>query len=211
MKKTNILSSFMATVMMLAAFISFTSCGEEDLMTIGNQTPNPGNNTKPEMYVYSVTQTGCEATGIEWKSSENVTLTRAYADADQEGYASATVSHKYSVEVEYRDKNGVNGAEYKEMSQNYQTSLMARLYGLTNPTVFESLEVLEASKGEVTEAGDGQNYELFAINFGGSKQVVLKQSVAMSTSSLSFEGKNMTDLCSAVFSTPEYVSKSYKE
>jgi len=209
----------MATVMMLAAVLSvitFTSCGEEDLMTMGNnqpENPTPGGNNDPQpsMYVYSVTKTGCEATNIEWKSSENVNLSRAYADSDMEGYASATISHKYSVEIEYRDKNGINGAEFKEKSQNYTTSLMARLYGLNNAMVFESLEALETAKGEVAKADDGENYELYTINFGGSKQVVLKQSASMSTSSLSFEGKTMTDLCSAIFSTPEFVEKQIQK
>ena len=209
----------MATVMMLTAVLSvitFTSCGEEDLMTMGNnqpENPTPGGNNdpKPEMYVYGVTKTGCTATSIEWKSSENVSLSRAYADSDMEGYASATISHKYSVEIEYRDKNGINANEYKEVSKSYTTSLMARLYGLNNAMVFESLEALETATATVAKASDEQNYELYTINFGGSKQVVLKQSAVMSTSSLSFEGKNMTDLCSAVFSTPEYVSKTYEE
>ena len=111
----------MAIAMTLTAMvmlsISFTACGEEDLMTLGEPvTPTPGGDSKPEMYVYNVQNTGCEATSIEWKSSDNVTLsTRAYADADQEGYASATVSHKYSVEIEYRDKNVINAKE-KESS-----------------------------------------------------------------------------------------------
>lgn len=218
MKKNSFMRSFVAIAMTLTAIVSsftFSSCGEEDLMTLGNETPvnpNPGNdNPKPEMYVYSVNKTGCTSTGIEWKSSENVTLSRAYADSDMEGYASATVAHKYSVEIEYRDKNGVNGNEYKEVSQNYTTSLMARLYGLSSPMVFESVDALEATNGTVAKADDGENYELYTINFGGSKQVVIKQSASMSTSSLSFEGKTMTDLCSAVFSTPEYDSKSYEK
>ena len=217
MKKKN-LRSFMAIAMTLAAFvlsaITFTACGDEaDFLIEKPTTPTPGGNNdpKPEMYVYSVTKTGCEATNIEWKSSENVTLSRAYADSDMEGYASATISHKYSVEIEYRDKNGINGAEFKEMSQNYTTSLMARLYGLNSPMVFESLEALETAKGNVAKADDAENYELYTLSFGGSKQVVLKQSAEMSTFSLSFEGKNMTDLCSAVFSTPEYDSKSYEK
>lgn len=217
MKKKN-LRSFMAIAMTLAAFvlsaISFTSCGDEaDFLVEKPVTPTPGGNDdpKPEMYVYSVTKTGCEATNIEWKSSENVTLSRAYADNEMEGYASATVAHKYSVEVEYRDKNGINANEYKERSQNYTTSLMARLYGLNNAMVFESLEALETAKGNVAKADDAENYELYTLSFGGSKQVVLKQSAEMSNTSLSFEGKTMTDLCSAVFSTPEYDSKSYEK
>lgn len=208
----------MAIAMTLAAFvlsaISFTSCGDEaDFLVEKPVTPTPGGNDdpKPEMYVYSVTKTGCEATNIEWKSSENVTLSRAYADNEMEGYASATVAHKYSVEVEYRDKNGINANEYKERSQNYTTSLMARLYGLNNAMVFESLEALETAKGNVAKADDAENYELYTLSFGGSKQVVLKQSAEMSNTSLSFEGKTMTDLCSAVFSTPEYDSKSYEK
>ena len=216
MKKNEILRSFMAIAMTLTAMvlsISFSSCGDEaDFLVEKPVTPTPGgNDPQPSMYVYGVTKTGCTATNIEWKSSENISLSRAYADNEMEGYASATISHKYSVEVEYRDKNGVNGNEYKEMSQNYTTSLMARLYGLSNSMVFENLEAMEDAKGEVAKASDEQNYELYTINFGGSKHVVLKQSATMSTSSLSFEGKSMTDLCSAVFSTPEYVSKSYKE
>ena len=173
----------MAIAMTLAAFvlsaISFTSCGDEaDFLVEKPVTPTPGGNDdpKPEMYVYSVTKTGCEATNIEWKSSENVTLSRAYADNEMEGYASATVAHKYSVEVEYRDKNGINANEYKERSQNYTTSLMARLYGLNNAMVFESLEALETAKGNVAKADDAENYELYTLSFGGSKQVVLKQS-----------------------------------
>ena len=211
----------MAIAMTLAAMFvlsfSFSSCGEEDLMTAGggstpvNPTPGGNDNPKPEMYVYGVTKTGCTATNIEWRSSENISLSRAYADNEMEGYASATISHKYSVEIEYRDKNGINGAEFKEMSQNYTTSLMARLYGLNSPMVFESLEALETAKGNIAKASDENNYELYTLSFGGSKQVVLKQSAEMSTTSLSFEGKNMTDLCSAMFSSPEFVEKQIQK
>lgn len=220
MRKNSFLSNFVAMAMMLVVCvlsgISFTACGERDLL--GNEMPdypNPtpgGDDKKPEMYVYGVTKTGCEVTNVEWKSSENVTLsTRAYSDEEMDGYANAVVSHKYSAEVEYRDKNNINNPEYKEMSQSYTSSLMARLYGLTNAMVFDSVEALEAAVGKVEKYEDNQNYELYTINFGGSKQVVMKHSATMSTTSLSFEGVSKTDLCDAVFSAPQYDSKSYTQ
>ncbi len=219
MKKENILRSFIANAMALVAVfvlsLSFTACGDEDDFLTTTGTEVPGGNDKPSdpsWKVVAVDGTDCTVTGIEWKASENVSLSsRAYADADMEGFANAVVSHKYTAEIEYADANKTQGNMFKSESKSYTSSLMARLYGLKSAMVFDSVEALENANGKVEKASDEQGYELYTINFGGSRQIVVKSSTTLSTSSLAFEGVSKTDLCFASFAAPEFDSKTYSK
>lgn len=219
MRKNETLRSFITSVMALVAVFvlsfTFASCGDEDdfLTTTGTEVPG-GNDkpTDPSWKVVAVDGIECTVTGIEWKSSENVSLSsRAYADSDMEGYANAVVSHKYTAEIEYADANKTQGNMFKSESKSYTSSLMARLFGLKSAMVFDSVEALDAATGEVKKISDEQGYELYTINFGGSRQVVVKSSTTLSTSSLSFEGVSKSDLCFASFGAPVYDSKSYSK
>lgn len=112
MRQISFSKVFMTIVMILTAVcvsFSFTSCGEKDYLIDPNPTPKPDPDPiNPEWYVYDVFKSDCKATSIDWKSSKNVTLTkstRAFSDEEQEGYAQASVSHSYTADIEYRDKN----------------------------------------------------------------------------------------------------------
>ncbi len=214
--KTNLFSKvFMAIAMILTAMcvsFSFTSCGETDYLIDPNPTPNPDPDPiNPEWYVYNVFKSDCKATGIAWKSSENVTLTkstlRSYSDEEQEGYAHASVSHTYTADIEYRDKNDEDKQKHDQKSQSYTTDLFTRLYGLSKNMVFASVDEMDNTTGTLEFAQNTTNGKLYTLSFGGSRQVVLKATANTSVESLSFEGKTVSDLCSADWSEPEYVGK----
>lgn len=223
--RTSIFSKvFMAIVMSLAAMcfsVSFTSCGEKDYLTELDKpdkpedpdTPKP---VDPEWYAAEVFQVDCQATGISWKSSENVVLTKStlrssYSDEEQEGYAQASVSHSYTADIEYRDKNGNEDAKHTQSTQKYNTDLFVRLYGLSKYMVFTSVDEMEAATGSITFLQNVTGGKLYSLSFGGSRQVILKATANLSVESLTFEGKTMTDLCSAEWSEPEFVSATPKQ
>jgi lipoprotein len=215
--KTNLFSKvFMAIAMILTVLVvsfSFTSCGDEwdELEKPVNPTPEPTPDpVDPEWYVYDVFQVDCKATNIDWKSSKNVTLTkstRAFSDEEQEGYAQASVSHSYTADIEYRDKNDENEQKHEQKSQSYTTDLFTRLYGLSKNMVFASVDEMSQAAGTLEFAQNTTNGKLYTLSFGGSRQVVLKATANTSVESLSFEGKTVSDLCSADWSDPEYVGK----
>lgn len=219
MRQNSFSKVFMTIVMILTAFVmtvSFTSCGEKDYLTEldkpVNPTPDPTPDpVDPEWYVAEVFQVDCQATGISWKSSENVTLTkstlRSYSDEEQEGYAQASVSHSYTADIEYRDKNGNEEPKHQQSTQKYNTDLFVRLYGLSKYMVFASQDELEAATGSVAFLQNVTGGKLYSLSFGGSRQVVLKATATLSVESLSFEGKTVTDLCSAEWTEPEFVGK----
>ena len=137
MRQISFSKVFMTIVMILTAMcvsFSFTSCGEKDYLIDPDPAPKPDPDPiNPEWYVYDVFKSDCKATGIDWKSSENVTLTkstRAFSDEEQEGYAQASVSHSYTADIEYRDKNDKDKQKHDQKSQSYTTDLFTRLYGL---------------------------------------------------------------------------------
>ncbi len=208
----------MAIVMTFAAMtlsFSLTSCGEKDFLVDGTDNPNnPDNPDDPEQpvdpswYVYGVSRLDCQSTGINWKSSENVSLTKAYEDEKQEGYAQAVVSHVYTADIEYRDKNNESEYKHSQETAEYATNLFTRLYGLSNVMAFSSYDELEQATGTITFAQNVTGGKLYTLSFGGSRQVVLKATANTSVSSLSFGGKTVTDLCSATWSEPEYVGKT---
>lgn len=204
----------MTIVMILTAVcvsFSFTSCGEKDYLIDPNPTPKPDPDPiNPEWYVYDVFKSDCKATSIDWKSSKNVTLTkstRAFSDEEQEGYAQASVSHSYTADIEYRDKNDKDKQKHDQKSQSYTTDLFTRLYGLSKNMVFASVDEMDNATGTLEFAQNTTNGKLYTLSFGGSRQVVLKATANTSVESLSFEGKTVSDLCSADWSEPEYVGK----
>lgn len=218
--RTNSFSKvFMAIAMILAVFavsFSFTSCGEKDYLIEGEKpdtpdTPDTPDPVNPEWYVYDVFQVNCQATGISWKSSQNITLTkstlRSYSDEEQEGYAQASVNHSYTADIEYRDKNDEENQKHSQKSQTYTSDLFVLLYGLSKNMVFASEKEMNDATGSLAFAQDVNNGKLYTLSFGGSRQVVLKATANTSVSSLSFEGKTVSDLCSADWSAPEYVGK----
>ena len=200
----------MAIVMILTAMcvsFSFTSCGEKDYL-IDNQTPTPKPDpVDPSWYVYDVLQVSCQATGIDWKSSQNVTLTKSYSDAEQEGEAQASVKHTYTADIEYRDKNDATNEKHSQKAQSYTSNLFVRLYGLSKNMVFNSTDELNNAVGRLSFAQNVTGGKLYTLSFGGSRQVVLKATANTSVESLSFEGKTVSDLCTANWSEPEYVGK----
>lgn len=219
MRQISFSKVFMTIVMILTAMctsFSFTSCGEKDYLIDPNPAPKPDPDPiNPEWYVYDVFKSDCKATGIDWKSSENVTLTkstlRSYSDEEQEGYAHASVSHTYTADIEYRDKNDEDKQKHDQKSQKYNTDLFVRLYGLSKYMVFASVEELEAATGSIAFLQNVTGGKLYSLSFGGSRQVVLKATSSLSVESLSFEGKTVTDLCSAEWSEPKFVSATPKQ
>lgn len=219
MRQISFSKVFMTIVMILTAMcvsFSFTSCGEKDYLIDPDPAPKPDPDPiNPEWYVFNVFQIDCQTTGINWKSSENVTLTkstlRSYSDEEQEGYAQASVSHSYTADIEYRDKNEKEEPMHEQKSQKYNTDLFVRLYGLSKYMVFASVEELEAATGSIAFLQNVTGGKLYSLSFGGSRQVVLKATSSLSVESLSFEGKTVTDLCSAEWSEPKFVSATPKQ
>lgn len=219
MRQISFSKVFMTIVMILTAMcvsFSFTSCGEKDYLIDPDPAPKPDPDPiNPEWYVFNVFQIDCQTTGINWKSSENVTLTkstlRSYSDEEQEGYAQASVSHSYTADIEYRDKNEKEEPKHEQKSQKYNTDLFVRLYGLSKYMVFASVEELEAATGSIAFLQNVTGGKLYSLSFGGSRQVVLKATSSLSVESLSFEGKTVTDLCSAEWSEPKFVSATPKQ
>ena len=220
MRTNSFLKVIMAIVMTFAAMVlsfSLTSCGEKDFLVDGEHTDNPDNPDDPEKpvdpswYVYGVSKLDCKSTAIEWKSSSNVSLTKAYEDEAQEGYAQATVSHSYTADIEYRDKNNESEYKHSQETESYSTNLFTRLYGLSNVMAFSSYDEMNQANGTITFAQNVTGGKLYTLSFGGSRQVVLKATASTSVSSLSFGGKTVTDLCSATWAEPEYVGKKAVE
>lgn len=218
MRTNFFLKVIMAIVMTFAAMVlsfSLTSCGEKDFLVDGEHTEHPDNPDDPNQpvvdpswYVYGVSKLDCKSTAIEWKSSSNVSLTKAYEDDEQEGYAQAVVSHSYTADIEYRDKNDENEYKHVQKSQSYNTNLFTRLYGLSKAMVFSSYDEMNQANGTISLAQNIVGGKLYTLSFGGSRQVVLKATASTSVSSLTFEGKTVSDLCSATWSEPEYVGKT---
>ena len=223
MRTKSFFKVFVAIAMILTGMLlsfSLTSCGETDFLVDGEHTDNPDNPDNPDdpeqpvdpsWYVYGVTQLDCQATGISWKSSSNVSLTKAYEDEKQEGYAQAVVSHSYTADIEYRDKNDESEYKHSQETASYNTNLFTRLYGLSNVMAFSSYDEMENAKGTITFAQNVTGGKLYTLSFGGSRQVVLKATASTSVPSLSFGGKTVTDLCSATWAEPEYVGKKAVE
>lgn len=217
MRKQTFLKVIMAIVMTFAAMVwagTMVSC-DTDRTLYGDETPeNPDPEdpddkpVDPSWYVYGVSKLDCKSTAIEWKSSSNVSLTKAYEDAEQEGYAQAVVSHSYTADIEYRDKNDENEYKHVQKSQSYNTNLFTRLYGLSKAMVFSSYDEMNQANGTISLAQNIVGGKLYTLSFGGSRQVVLKATASTSVSSLTFEGKTVSDLCSATWSEPEYVGKT---
>ena len=205
----------MAIVMTFTAVLlsgTMVSC-DTDRTLYGDEIPekpdheDPEKPVDPEWYVYGVSRLDCQSTGINWKSSENVSLTKAYEDEEQEGYAQAVVSHVYTADIEYRDKNDESEYKHSQETESYNTNLFTRLYGLSNVMAFSSYDELEQATGTITFAQNVTGGKLYTLSFGGSRQVVLKATASTSVPSLSFGGKTVTDLCSATWAEPEYVGK----
>lgn len=220
MRKNSFFKVFVAIAMILTGMLlsfSLTSCGETDFLVDGEHTDNPDNPddpdqpVDPEWYVYGVSRLDCQSTGINWKSSENVSLTKAYEDEKQEGYAQAVVAHVYTADIEYRDKNNESEYKHSQETAEYATNLFTRLYGLSNVMAFSSYDELSEAAGTITFAQNVTEGKLYTLSFGGSRQVVLKATASTSVPSLSFGGKTVTDLCSATWAEPEYVGKKAVE
>ena len=216
MKRSIFSKVFIAIAMILAVMavsFSFTSCGETDyLIEEPSPTPSPDDPddpapVNPDWYVYDVFQANCQTDGnINWKSSANVTLTRSYTDEEQEGYAQARISHSYTANIEYRDKNEIEEPKHVQETKTYTSDLFVRLYGLSKNMVFASKDEL-ASAGALSFSQNVTGGKLYTLSFGGSRQVVLKATANTSVESLSFAGKTITDLCYANWSEPKYIGK----
>ncbi len=203
-----ILTGMLLSGVMVSCDTDRTLYGEEETPDNPDNPDDPDQPVDPSWYVYGVSQLDCQATGINWKSSSNVSLTRAYSDEEQEGYAQATVSHSYTADIEYRDKNDESEYKHEQETASYNTNLFTRLYGLSNVMAFSSVDEMENAAGTITFAQNVTDGKLYTLSFGGSRQVVLKATASTSVASLTFGGKTVTDLCSATWAEPEYVGKT---
>lgn len=205
MKKKNLyetITKIFAIVIVMV--LCFTACtrdydfADEHIKTDTIPGPNP---PKPEDKVISVTQYDCKSTGISWKSSENVTLTKGYTDEEQEGWALAVVKKNYTAAIEY----SVSKPKYPSLS--YDNSVYARIYGISAAMYFGVSDDL-TTKPSVSEPSEISDGKVYFLDFGAGRKIAIKHSSITSVEYLSFEGVRKTDLCVSEFDKPEVVSIS---
>lgn len=214
MKKNKFFEKAVTTVTALVALVFslnvFIACTPDEVVTINNEKPkpNPGPDpVNPEWYVNDVFQVSCEATNFDWKSTLGVELTTrssAYEGIELEENAQLNITHKYTADIEYKDKNDADAEKHEQDSKTYTSSLFAETGGLKKPMVFSNVnEMTKATLALEKTATDGK---FFRLSWGGSKFIPVKTSASLSQESLTFEGKTVTDLCSSEFDTPVFIS-----
>lgn len=199
-----------ALVVMLVLILS--SCSKDEAYIMGGKKPSGGNDSlpepvNPEWYVSKVFQVSCEATNLEWKSTLGVELTTrssAYEGIELEENAQLNITHKYTADIEYKDKNDADAEKHEQDSKTYTSSLFAETGGLKKPMVFSNVN--EMTKVSLALEKTATDSKFFRLSWGGSKFIPVKTSASLSQESLTFEGKTVTDLCSSEFDTPVFIS-----
>lgn len=204
-----------ALVVMLVLILS--SCSKDEAYIMGGKKPSGGNDSipepvNPEWYVNKVLKLDCQATMIKWKSTLGIELTTKSLGSETVQYdenAQANVSHKYTADIEYRDKNNPENEKHSQPSLSYESNLTAYVGGINKPMVFKSEEEMLRAIEDATLSLDhvanvGDKY--FELSFGGARVLSITTAASLSKESLSFEGVKKTDLCSSEFDNPELIN-----